>query len=80
MLDLGASGAFRVASLFCVAPNMLWKPEELAAGVAAGVLAGFESPANGFGLGVSAVLLLDSSGFLRALNKLVEAVGVFACA
>jgi hypothetical protein len=79
MLDLGASGAFRDASLFCVAPNMLSKSEELAAGVAAGVLAGFDNPANGFALGVSAVVLLDASGFLRALNRLVEAE-IFSCA
>jgi hypothetical protein len=54
-------------------------PELLAAGVAAGVLAGFESPANRLGLGVSAAAsLLDSAGFLRLPNKLIGVEGVFA--
>jgi hypothetical protein len=54
-------------------------PELLAAGVAAGVLAGFESPANGLALGVSAAAsLLDSAGFFRLPNKFNGVEGVFA--
>jgi hypothetical protein len=53
----------------------------LVAGVATGVLAGLESPANGFGLGVSAVvMLLDSAGFLRLPNRLLEVAEAFSCA
>lgn len=48
---------------------------------AAGGVAGFESAANGFALGVSAAAGgLASSGFLRLPNRFAEGAGAFSCA
>lgn len=81
-LDLGASGALSVAeleSLSLSVPNKL-NPELVAAGAAAGGVAGFASDANGFDLGVSgAAVVLGSSGLLRLPNRFAAGAGVLSC-
>jgi hypothetical protein len=89
MFVLGASGALNIEvlddwpvnlgalSLLWLAPKV--KPVLLAAGVAAGVLLGFASEANKFGLGVSdGASPLGSVGFTLP-NRLVVA-GAFSWA
>jgi hypothetical protein len=89
MLALGASGALNIEvlddwpvdldalSLLWLAPKV--KPVLLAAGVAAGVLLGFASEANRFGLGVSDDASFVCSVGFRLPNGLAVA-GAFSCA
>jgi hypothetical protein len=89
MLALGASGALNIEVLDdwpveLDALSLLWlvpkvKPVLLAAGVAAGVLLGFASEANRFGLGVSDGASPACSVGFRLPNRLVVA-GAFSCA
>ena len=89
MFALGASGALNIEVLEgwlvdLEALSLLWftpkvKPVLLAAGAAAGVLLGFTSEANKFGLGVSdGALPLVSAGF--ALPNILVVAGAFSCA